>query len=242
MGEEEEEESINLVNSEIHTDDDESTAVPSPKRRRTVAAIITLSLFAIIIASIISAAVVHNRHTKPSFKAADSIKAVCAVTQNPESCITDISAVDSGHIIDPEMIFTLTLQLSVRELMNVSSLPKTLISSSTDLRNDSALRECVSLFDDAVSQLSRSVESMRVRIGDRKTVVMTEEEMADLMTWISAAMTDLETCVDGLEEMGSTAVDEVKRRVQRSNEYLSNSLAILGNMEAILDQFGLHLH
>lgn len=52
----------------------------------------------------------------------------------------------------------------------------------------------------------------------------------------------MQTCVDGLEEMGSTAVDEVKMRVQRSKEYMSNSLAILSNMDSILEKFGLHLH
>ncbi|KAD4385594.1 hypothetical protein R6Q59_010353 [Mikania micrantha] len=231
----------------VNPSDDETTTVPykSPSRRRRTTAI-TICLSAIIIAAIIGATVVHHQRTKPSeseqsssIKSSNSIKTVCAVTQHPDSCFTSISAINSGNVVDPEMIFNLTLRLAVDEFANISSLPKTLISKSNDLRTGSALRDCATLFDDALSQLSRSVEAMRV---GPEAVVLTKGKVADLMTWISAAMTNQQTCVDGLEEMGSTAVDEVKLRVQRSTEYMSNSLAILSNMDSILDRFGLHLH
>ncbi|KAJ0751163.1 putative pectinesterase [Helianthus annuus] len=243
------EESVNFVKGygKIDPSDDDTTAVhqqsPSPNRRKTLttAVTVTLLLFAIIIAVTIAATTVHQRRTKPSqspsLKSSESIKTVCAVTQHPDTCFTDVVSVNSGNnAVDPVAIFNLTLQLAVTELTNVSSLPKTLISKSNDLRTGSALRDCANLFDDAVSQLSRSVESMR---GES---VLTVEKVGDLKTWISAAMTDQETCVDGLEEMGSTAVDEVKMKVQRSSVCMSNSLAILGHMDEILEKFGMHLH
>ncbi|KAF5807193.1 putative pectinesterase [Helianthus annuus] len=247
------EESVNFVKGygKIDPSDDDTTAVhrqsPSPNRRKTltIAVTVTLLLFAIIIAVTIAAATTaHHQHTKqsqpsqsPSLKSSESIKTVCAVTQHPDTCFTDVVSVNSGNkAVDPVVIFNLTLQLAVTELTNVSSLPKTLISNSNDLRTGSALRDCANLFDDAVSQLSRSVESMR---GES---VLTVEKVGDLKTWISAAMTDQETCVDGLEEMGSTAVDEVKMKVQRSSVCMSNSLAILGHMDEILEKFGMHLH
>ncbi|KAK3195848.1 hypothetical protein Dsin_027158 [Dipteronia sinensis] len=46
-----------------------------------------------------------------------------------------------------------------------------------------------------------------VRLGEK---MLTESKVNDIQTWISAAMINQETCLDGLEEMGSTAVDEVK--------------------------------
>ncbi|MFS7939761.1 putative pectinesterase [Helianthus anomalus] len=243
------EESVNFVKGygKIDPSDDDTTAVhrqsPSPNRRKTltIAVTVALLLFAIIIAVTIAATTIHHRRTKPSqspsLKSSESIKTVCAVTQHPDTCFTDVVSVNSGNnAVNPVVIFNLTLQLAVTELTNVSSLPKTLISNSNDLRTGSALRDCANLFDDAVSQLSRSVESMR---GES---VLTVEKVGDLKTWISAAMTDQETCVDGLEEMGSTAVDEVKMKVQRSRVCMSNSLAILSHMEEILEKFGMHLH
>ncbi|KAM7492960.1 hypothetical protein LguiB_027569 [Lonicera macranthoides] len=74
---------------------------------------------------------------------------------------------------------------------------------------DSALRDCDELIGDAVNRLNNSVASMRLGL--------TEEMTGDLNAWISGAMTDLETCLDGLEEMGSTAVDEVRVKVRISS-------------------------
>ncbi|KAI6683033.1 hypothetical protein NL676_028946 [Syzygium grande] len=54
-------------------------------------------------------------------------------------------------------------------------------------------------------------------------------------------MTDQETCLDGLEEMGSTVLDEVRDRLSRSREFMSNSLAICAQMSAILDKFEMAL-
>ncbi|KAM7506773.1 hypothetical protein LguiA_017226 [Lonicera macranthoides] len=73
---------------------------------------------------------------------------------------------------------------------------------------DSALRDCDELIGDVVNRLNNSMASMRLGL--------TEEITGDLNAWISGAMIDLETCLDGLEEMGLTAVDEVRVKVRIS--------------------------
>nr|XP_043639563.1 putative pectinesterase/pectinesterase inhibitor 26 [Erigeron canadensis] len=228
--------------------DDDLPTVPPPKRRRTVAIIVILTLFAVIIGTILSSTVINRPDPeKQSVKASTSIKAVCAVTKHPDLCYTDISSVDPNNYIDPEMIFKLTLQLTLNSLKNISSLPKILVSKTTDLATGSAVRDCVGLFEDAVSQLVKCVEVMRVepraeRERGERVVLLDEGKVKDMMTWISGAMTDQETCVDGLEEMGSIHVEEVKMKIGKSSEMLSDCLAILNNMDNILGEFGLSLH
>jgi len=90
-----------------------------------------------------------------------------------------------------------------------------------------------------VSRLGDSVRAVEVGAGER---VLDEGKIGDLMTWISGAMTYQETCLDGLEEMGSTVLGEVRVKVQKSKEYLSNSLAILANMQSLLQKFHLTMH
>ncbi|KAL6983434.1 hypothetical protein U1Q18_016819 [Sarracenia purpurea var. burkii] len=124
------------------------------------------------------------------------------------------------------------------ELLNLSSMPKTLISKSNDPRTESALKDCVDLWGDALSQIGKSATTMVV--GPREKM-LTEEKIGDLKTWISAATTDQETCLDGLVEMGSTIVDEARAKVQRSKEYMSNSLAILSNIQTLLQAVDLDL-
>lgn len=98
------------------------------------------------------------------------------------------------------------------------------------------MKDCAELFDDAASQLGRSAELI---CGGREEKVLTEMKISDLQTWISAAMSDQETCLDGLAEMGSTALIDYKMKVQKSQEYMSNTLAILNNIQSLLKKFGL---
>lgn len=120
----------------------------------------------------------------------------------------------------------------------MSVLPRALISKSNEANTVSALRDCASLFDDAVSQLNNTV----VSVTDDSEEVLTKAKIADVNSWISAAMTDQDTCLDGLEEMESSVLDEVKSKVQMSKECMSNSLAILVNMHTLLDKFGQTQH
>ncbi|KAM7471397.1 hypothetical protein LguiA_009580 [Lonicera macranthoides] len=145
---------------------------------------------------------------------------------HPDSCFTYISSLKTNPQNDPQLIFSLCLQLGVNELAN--------LSRSHYSPADSALRDCNELFDDALNQLNNSMASMRLGL--------TEEMTEDLNAWISGAMSDLETCLDGLEEMGSMALDEMRVKVRISKEYMSNSLAILANIHQLLTKFDLKMH
>lgn len=104
---------------------------------------------------------------------------------------------------------------------------------------EAALSDCQGQIEEALSQLNDSVSAMEVGPGEK---MLTEEKIRDVQTWISAAVTDQDTCLDGLEEMGSTVVDEVKKKMQRSKEYTSNALAIAANFNIILHNLHLSLH
>lgn len=164
------------------------------------------------------------------------IKAVCNVTRYPDSCFSSITSLcsSSKKLTDPEAIFRLSLRVSIAELSNFKN---TMISNSNQ---GAAFSDCQSQIEDAVSRLNDSVVAMEVCSGREK--VLTEAKIGDLRTWISAAMTDQETCLDGLEETGSTALDEVKTKIKKSQEYTSNCLAILANIHTLLRNFNVPLH
>ncbi|KAM3703630.1 hypothetical protein ACJW31_04G111500 [Castanea mollissima] len=162
------------------------------------------------------------------------IKAVCNVTHYPDSCFSSITSLSSQNLTDPEAIFKLSLRVSIAELSNFKN---TMISNSNQ---GAAFSDCQSQIEDAVSRLNDSVVAIEVGPGGGK--VLTETKIGDLQSWISAAMTDQETCLDGLEETGSTALDEVKTKMKKSQEYTSNCLAILANIHTLLRNFNMPLH
>ncbi|CAL5444814.1 unnamed protein product [Camellia sinensis] len=236
--------------------EDQSPPPPlKPTRKPLIAVVISLIiLLTVIIGAMLGLLIIHESTTESTESssssslsnnnAVDSIKAVCSVTQHPNSCFSSISSFDNHSPCrlpkaDPELILNLSLRVAAKELTDLNSLPKTLISKSNDDRSVSALKDCVSLFDDALSQLNKSVELMDVGPGEK---VLTEAKIGDMKTWVSAAMTNQDTCLDGLDETGSTVGDEVRGKVQNSKEYMSNSLAILANIQAVLDKFHLAMH
>lgn len=225
----------------------------APSRRRRIILAASLAIFLTLIIAAMIGGLSYESATEspeleegeqeqqnPSSDSGESLKTVCAVTQHLDSCINSISSLNDPPKSGPVHFFNLSLQVSLRELTNLSSLPKDLISRSNDQRAEPALKDCVNLFDDSLSQLNNSAELMKV-VAAPGEKLLTEMRISDMQTWISAAMTDQETCMDGLDEMGSTVVDEVRARVQKSNEYMSNSLAILNNLKSLVEKFGLKM-
>ncbi|KAK0586966.1 hypothetical protein LWI29_015390 [Acer saccharum] len=254
--------SINIIkgyNKVNHTHENQtppphkSSTTTTTQKRISTAATVAAILFLTFFIGLMLAALIHESTTEPpeesssssslSSNLAESIKTICGVTQYPDSCFTSISSLNNNNISlisqknpDPETIFKLSLRVTINELTNVSSLFKTL----NERHSEAALRDCTSQFEDAVSRLNDSLSEMEV-VGHGEKM-LTERKVNDIQTWISAAMTDQETCLDGLEETGSTAVDEVKAKLIKSKEFLSNSLAIIAKIHMLLHKFDLTMH
>lgn len=123
----------------------------------------------------------------------------------------------------------------MKELRNISSF----LTSINDVNSQAAINDCASQFEEALSSLNDSVVLMETAHGEE---LLNAEKVKNIQTWISAAMTDEETCLDGLQEMGSSVADEVKGKMERSKEFLSNSLAIIAKMQKLLVKFEMKMH
>lgn len=226
---------VNVNNHDV--EDQVPNPNPHPKsHQKRFAAISALLLLSLLIGLMLGA-LIHETNTEspesPSLSSTNSaestLRAVCNVTRYPNSCFSSLNSPTA----DPEAIFKLSLRVSIAELLKLSSSLK-----AVDPK-EAALSDCQGQIEEALSQLNDSVSAMEVGPGEK---MLTEEKIRDVQTWISAAVTDQDTCLDGLEEMGSTVVDEVKKKMQRSKEYTSNALAIAANFNIILHNLHLSLH
>jgi len=82
-----------------------------------------------------------------------------------------------------------------------------------------ALEDCRKLLNDTVDQLNSSV-SLLAEQGWKQRIT-------DLRTWLSAALTNPSTCVEGFEDMGVSMNENMKQRVERVTDLVSNALAIV---------------
>ncbi|CAJ2639402.1 unnamed protein product [Trifolium pratense] len=169
----------------------------------------------------------HNNSTESqnplnSLNSTELIRSVCNVTRFPDSCFTAISS-STQNPTDPKTILKISILASINELNKFASSLKANSSGHT-------LGDCNELIDDAVSRLNDSVS-----VFSDDAVTLTDVKINDIQTWVSAALTDQQTCVDGLEEVGFSLVEKVKKIMQKSYEYISNSLAIVANIRNLVN-------
>lgn len=98
----------------------------------------------------------------------------------------------------------------------------------------SAYDDCLELLDDSVDALSRSLMSVTTDGGNRDGGSSAD----DVMTWLSAALTNHDTCTEGLEEVSGSIKGQMDEKLKDLAELVSNSLAIYSATSSARDGFG----
>ncbi|XP_054792679.1 pectinesterase 3-like [Prosopis cineraria] len=233
-------------------DELDQRAFQKKTRRRLIILGISCILLVAVVAAV-AATVIHRRGRSSSssdyvppteLTPASSLRAVCAVTQYPSSCLSSISSLHNSNTTDPELLFKLSLRVAVDELSNLSKLPSKLKANVKDPRVQKAIEVCGIVFDDAVDRLNESISSLDG--GGNGGKILSPSKIGDVETWLSAAITYQETCLDALEELNSTAASEIledlKTAMKNSTEFASNSLAIVTKILGLLSNFNFPIH
>ncbi|XP_023758432.2 pectinesterase 3 [Lactuca sativa] len=222
----------------------EEQAFHRKSRKRIVIIVVSIVILLAVIIGAVAGTVINKRNNKDSgeqeqLSSAQSIKAVCTQTQYPESCSSSLSAMDESNTTDPEELFKLSLQVALSSLSGLSSLPETLMKTTDNPNDKEALKVCGTVLNDAIDNLHDSISSMDVKSSEK---VLSLKKIDDLRTWLSASLTNQQTCLDSLEEMDSTFLVQVKSQMQNSTEYTSNSLAIVTKIIRILASLDIPIH
>lgn len=232
----------------------EQQAFQRKTRKRLIILIVSVIVLLAVIIGAVVGFVVHKRNSSTSSDSvppaeltpAASLKAVCSVTQYPNSCFSSISALETANNTDPEVLFKLSLHVAMNELSKIKDYPVKLIEGANlDAPLKAALNVCATLFDDAVDRLNDSISAMAVGEGEK---LLSTAKISDMKTWLSTAITDQETCLDALQELNttkhfnSTLVQQVKTAMENSTEFVSNSLAIVAKIMGLLSQFNIPIH
>lgn len=98
----------------------------------------------------------------------------------------------------------------------------------SDQRAAAALHDCFSNFGDAVEEIYGSVKQMRQIRSAGTSRASFRFQMSNVQTWMSAALTDEETCTDGFEDVADGQMkEEVCDRVEYVKKLTSNALALV---------------
>ncbi|KAL3647430.1 hypothetical protein CASFOL_008398 [Castilleja foliolosa] len=209
-------------------------ALRKARQRITIIALSSIVLIAIVIATVVGVTQTNknNKSETRTNSASSSIKAICDTTLYPDSCYTSLSPLFKNGKVNPTDLFKLSVQVAIDELSMASKKfvengPKNL--NITDKPTLDAIASCQELFSLALDHLNNSLS-----IKDKKLL----DSFDDMMTWLSSSGTYQETCVDDLELVSSEMSRFASDFFKKSNEYTSNSLAILSSFGESVDVLG----
>ncbi|XP_059454380.1 probable pectinesterase/pectinesterase inhibitor 61 [Corylus avellana] len=208
--------------------DDAALSAPSRSRRNKVILLSLISI-ALLVASAASAAVLIGLRTRASGgpgsaihrKPTQAISRTCSKTRYPDLCVNSL------------LDFPGSLTASERDLVHISfnmtlqHLTKALYSTSgisflqMEPRVRSAFDDCLELLDDSVDAFSRAL--LNVGVAQQSGAATST---SDVLTWLSAALTNQDTCMEGLADVSGPVKNQMAGRLKDLEELMSNCLAI----------------
>ncbi|MED6180422.1 hypothetical protein PIB30_010052 [Stylosanthes scabra] len=161
------------------------------------------------------------------------IRTSCNGTLYPDVCYTSLSRYANAVQQDPGQLARVAISVTLSKVHRTASYVSNLTRDAdytADTRATSALHDCFSNLDDAVDEIRGSLKQMR-QIGAAGTGAESFLfQMSNVQTWMSAALTDEETCTEGFQDVADCPVKaEVCDRVTKVKQFTSNALALVNS-------------
>lgn len=202
--------------------------VPSPpassheaKKQRRKKALLALICSTVLLIGLIYACIqfTHGGESGPNrIRSSDLVLKVCNSTSHHNLCMSSFRPC-AGHLrANMSELARIAVEVSRDEAIRVTQFAMDL-DRSAEGNSLGALEDCRKLLNDTVEQLNSSV-SVLAEQGWKQRI-------ADLRTWLSGALTNPSTCVEGFEDMGVKMNENMKQKVERVTDLVSNALAIV---------------
>ncbi|XP_052210105.1 21 kDa protein-like [Diospyros lotus] len=164
--------------------------------------------------------------------AANFIRVSCRATRYPALCIHSLSTyapkIRQSHKQLAQTALAVSLAKARSAVASVSKMTK--LSGMKPIERQ-AVKDCVDTMADSVDQLGSSLRELgRTGPGGKEFTW----HMSNVQTWVSAALTDENTCVDGFSGPGMDGKVKaaIKKRVVGVAQVTSNALALVNRFAA----------
>ncbi|XAR66153.1 Pectinesterase [Bertholletia excelsa] len=161
------------------------------------------------------------------------ITASCRETEYPPVCMESLSAYASAVKQSPKELAQAALTVSLARAESTRAFVKKLTKfKGLKPREYQALKDCADEIDDTVDRIGRSVTEMKA-MGSGKSKEFLWH-ISNVETWVSAALTDENTCSDGFagKAMDGRIKASVKAKVTNVAQVTSNALALINKFAA----------
>lgn len=176
-----------------------------------------------------------DHHTHHPNASTEFIRTSCGLTPYPRLCFATLSSHSSTIQTSPKRLAYKALSVSLIGARRTHALMSNLsLGHGMKRREVGAMKDCVKTVSDSVDQLRRSLKEME-HLGGPDL----EFQMSNIRTWVSAALTDDDTCMDGFADDAAKGEikDIVRRHVLKIARLTSNALALVTNLASVQTKF-----
>lgn len=157
------------------------------------------------------------------------IKTSCNSTLYPALCYKYLSSHASTIKTDSVKLCNTALTVNLKAANKTSALVTSMAKKGGLRPSEKAvIEDCNEEIDDCVDELRKASNVL----DNLRDALNKEDQMADIKTWVSAAMTDEDTCMDEFEE--NNVRESVKNKIKKSivdlRQITSNSLALINRL------------
>ncbi|GMI89388.1 hypothetical protein like AT5G20740 [Hibiscus trionum] len=166
--------------------------------------------------------------SKPSAPPQDLIRSSCVNASYPTLCLRTLSSY-SGPVNTPRDLAQAAVKVSLAHARKASSYLTTNVTASSSGksgRERAALSDCVEQMAESVDELSRTLSELKHLRGETF-----EFQMSNAQTWVSAALTYEDTCLDGFEGVEKKVKSDVKKTIMNVAKVTSNALYMIRKLD-----------
>ncbi|MBA0801677.1 hypothetical protein Gohar_012027 [Gossypium harknessii] len=157
-------------------------------------------------------------HRKPT----RAISKTCSKARFPSLCVNSLLEFPGSLAASEQDLVHISFNMTLRHFSQALYTTASISYVQMDPRVRSAFDDCLELLEDSVDALSRSLSSVvPSQDGGYKG-----SSSQDVMTWLSAALTNHDTCTEGFEGVSGTVKDQVAAKLNDLAELVSNCLSI----------------
>lgn len=171
---------------------------------------------------------ISGKSDAPAAAATSFIRAKCRTTTYPSLCIQSLSTYANTIKSNPKQLAQTALSVSLERAQST----RTFVTKLTKFRGlkgreFAALRDCLEEMSDCVDRLSNSVQELKNMARARGPEL--SWHISNVQTWVSGALTDGNTCVDGFagRALNGRIKSSIKSRMTNVAQVTSNALALI---------------
>ncbi|XWS42360.1 hypothetical protein CRYUN_Cryun16bG0007900 [Craigia yunnanensis] len=168
-----------------------------------------------------------NSQVSSSMKA---IKSICQPTDYRKTCEEQLHA-EAGNTTDMKELVQAAFKAAMKFASQAAKNSTTLRDLEKDPRSKKALDVCKQLMTYSINELQKSFNQI-----DNLDFTKFDKMLADLKIWLSATITNQQTCLEGFRNTTTDAGEKMKKALNISMQLSRNGLAIATEMSAVLTQ------